>query len=281
MSREWISLNAMTASLNDRRTEGEIVNSLRTVFGRDILSRFSKAVREFGLIRDGDRVAVCVSGGMDSALMAALTKELSERGEFDFETVYLSLDGGYDPEARRRTEELFGRIGVPLTFFEADIFRYAQKDSRPCFICSKMRRGHLYAEAKRRGCNKIALGHHFDDVIETILMGMLYGGQVGTMLPRLRSENYEGMELIRPLYYIRKKDIQRWSEHNGLDFGGCGCGLERSDGKRLRVRELIGELAAENPQVEKNIFRSVENVDLKKIVSYKAEDRTYNFMERF
>ena len=219
-----------------------------------------------------DKIAVCISGGKDSMLMAKLFQELKRHDKFPFEVVFLVMDPGYSPENRRVIEENARSMSIPVHIFESDIFDSVYNiEKNPCYICARMRRGYLYSHAKALGCNKIALGHHFDDVIETILMGMLYGGQVQTMMPKLHSTNFEGMELIRPLYLVREADIKHWRDYNDLHFIQCACKFtdtcttcepdSRSVSKRLEIKNLIAELKKVNPQVEKNIFRSVENVN--------------------
>ncbi len=251
---------------------------IRTTYHRRLFAPFTKAIAEYGLVRENDRIAVCISGGKDSFLMAKLFQELKRHNKFPFELVFLVMDPGYAPENRRRIEENAERLGIPVTVFGTDILGRAQAAEKyPCYLCARMRRGALYHEAQELGCNKIALGHHFDDVIETILMGMLYGAQVQTMLPRLRSRHFEGMELIRPLYFVRERDIEAWRDANGLSFLRCACRFTEREsageaGKRKKVKELIRSLAAEDPEVELNIFRSVENVNLSTVISYKDAD---------
>ena len=223
-------------------------------------------------------------------LMAKLFQELKMHDKFPFELVFLVMDPGYADENRRLIEENAAKLSVPITIFKSDIFEsvtHVQKN--PCYLCARMRRGHLYSKAKELGCNKIALGHHFDDVIETILMGMLYGGQVQTMMPKLHSTNFEGMELIRPMYFIREDDIKHWRDYNGLYFLRCACKFteaceispEEELSKRLEVKKLIAELKKTNPQVEKNIFRSVENVNLSTVIAYKQDGEVHNFLDDY
>lgn len=225
-------------------------------------------------------------------LMAKLFQELKRHDKFPFEVVFLVMDPGYNEENRRRIEENAAKLSVPVNIFESDIFgSVVHIEKNPCYICARMRRGYLYSKAKQLGCNKIALGHHFDDVIETILMGMLYGGQVQTMMPKLHSTNFEGMELIRPMYLVREADIKHWCTYNELEFIQCACKFTETcstvheDGssasKRMEVKSLIAELKKINPQVEKNIFRSVENVNLNTIIAYKDENGTHNFLDDY
>ena len=271
---------------NSRCTK--IEQSIRTEFHKGILTPFKKAVADYKLINSGDKIAVCISGGKDSMLMAKLFQEMSKRSDVAFETVFLVMDPGYSPrnlENIKRNAEL---LEIPAVYFETDIFSHVNEArSNPCALCAKMRRGSLYSKAKELGCSKIALGHHFDDVIESILMGMIYGGQVQTMLPRLKSANFEGMELIRPLYLIREAEVKRWAEYNGLEFIRCACrftaeSTDKGSSKRQEIKELIAELTKRNPQIEKNIFRSVENVNLKSIVSYKDKNgEVHSFLDDF
>ncbi len=251
--------------------------SLRKRFRKKLFSRFAKAITEYNLISEGDKIAVCMSGGKDSFVMAKLFQELKRHNKFPFELVFLVMDPGYCPINRERIEKNAALLNIPVTVFETDIFESVfEIEKSPCYICARMRRGHLYHAAKDLGCNKIALGHHYDDVIETVLMGMLYGGQIQTMMPKLKSANFEGMELIRPMYLIREEHIKQWRDANGLEFLSCACKFTEkaakncSDaGKRLKVKELIKRLEAEEGGIEQNIFRSVENVSLKSVIAYK------------
>ncbi|MCR4692102.1 MAG: ATPase [Lachnospiraceae bacterium] len=262
--------------------------SLITKFRKSLWRPFVKAIQDYELIKDGDRIAVCISGGKDSMLMAKLFQELERHGKKNFELRYLVMDPGYNSFNRQRIEDNANLLGIPIEVFETDIFAAVDNvDDSPCYLCARMRRGYLYDKAKELGCNKIALGHHFDDVIETILMGMLYGGQVQTMMPKLHSIHFAGMELIRPLYYIRESDIIHWRDYCGLFFIACACrNTERGgglmqDSKRGEIKGLIRELASKNEFVEKNIFRSVENVNLATIISYKQEGKVTHFLNDY
>ncbi len=251
--------------------------SIRKRFRKKLFSRFAKAVVDYNLISAGDKIAVCMSGGKDSFAMAKLFQELKRHNKLPFELVFLVMDPGYSPINRKTIEDNAKLLDIPVTVFETDIFESVFNiEKSPCYLCARMRRGHLYHAAKDLGCNKIALGHHYDDVIETILMGMLYGGQIQTMMPKLKSANFEGMELIRPMYLIREEHIKQWRDANGLKFIQCACKFtERTakncsdTGKRMKVKELIRRLEAEDAGIEQNIFRSVENVSLANIVEYK------------
>lgn len=268
-----------------------VEQSLRKTYKKRIWSRFCRAINTYELVKPGDKIAVCISGGKDSMLMAKLFQELKRHNKFEFEVKYLVMDPGYNEANRHIIEENARRLSIPVTFFESNIFDAVYEiENSPCYLCARMRRGHLYAYAKELGCNKIALGHHYDDVIETILMGMLYGGQVQTMMPKLHSTNFEGMELIRPLYLIREDDIKSWRDYNDLHFIQCACKFtdtcttcnnEENRSKRVEIKELIRTLKQKNPFVEGNIFKSVENVNLDTVVEYKAGGVRHNFLERY
>ena len=257
----------------------EIERSIITTYRKTIWSPFVLAVKKYGLIEQGDKIAVCISGGKDSMLLAKLMQQLQRHSEVPFELVYLVMDPGYNTANRKRIEENAALMNIPITVFESDIFAAADNaDAQsPCYLCARMRRGHLYAKAKELGCNKIALGHHKSDVIETTLMGMLYGGQIQGMLPKLPSTNFDGMELIRPLYCVLENDILRWKEYNQLEFIACACKFTESVAQvenpnfsaRKRVKELIASLKKENENVENNIFQSIHNVQLDTLVEYK------------
>lgn len=269
----------------------EIERSIITTYRKTIWSPFVLAVKKYRLIEAGDKIAVCISGGKDSMLLAKLMQELHRHSEVPFELTFLVMDPGYNAENRQRIEENAKLLNVPITVFESDIFAASENANAesPCYLCARMRRGHLYAKAKELGCNKIALGHHMSDVIETTLMGMLYGGQVQGMLPRIKSTNFEGMELIRPMYCILENDVVRWQEYNGLQFIACACKftqkITQSDedtfSARRRVKALIAELKKENPNVENNIFQSIHNVQLDTLAEYKKEGVKHSFLEKF
>lgn len=269
----------------------EVEQSLRKRFKKKIWSKFTKAINTYDLVKPGDKIAVCISGGKDSMLMAKCFQELKIHNKFDFEVKFLVMDPGYNPENRRQIEENARKLNIPITVFETDIFESVFTiEKSPCYLCARMRRGHLYHFAKDMGCNKIALGHHYDDVIETILMGMLYSGQIQTMMPKLHSTNFEGMELIRPLYLVREDDIKAWRDYNDLRFIQCACKFtedcascdnEENLSKRLEIKELISELKKTNRFVEGNIFKSVENVNLNTIVAYKKNGVRHNFLDTY
>ncbi len=262
-------------------------NSLIKKFRKQLWSPFTRALMEYQLIRDGDRIAVCLSGGKDSMVMAKLFQELLRHGKQNFQAEFLVMDPGYNEPNRRMIEENARILGVPIHIFQSEIFDVtAQVGGSPCYLCARMRRGYLYSQARELGCNKIALGHHYDDVIETILMGMLYGGQIQTMMPKLHSTNFPGMELIRPLYLVREADIIRWRDYNGLNFLRCACKRTESceaeqSSKRVQVKKLIADLAAQDPVIEKNIFRSVENVNLNTVIAYKKDGVKRHFLDGY
>lgn len=265
--------------------------SLQKKFRQPLWCLFTKAIRRYALVQEGDRIAVCISGGKDSMLMAKLFQQLQLHSKFPFEVRFLVMDPGYSQENRRIIEENARKLGVPIEIFESDIFASVYHvEKSPCYLCARMRRGHLYHYARELGCNKIALGHHYDDVIETILMSMLWGGQIQTMMPKLHSTNFPGMELIRPLYLIREKDIKAWRDYNGLYFIQCACKFtdtctsctnNENRSKRMEVKELIRRMRADNPQVEARIFASVENVSLDAVVGYKTGGRRYSFLDTY
>ena len=269
----------------------EVEQSLRKKFKKKIWSKFTKAINTYELVKPGDKIAVCISGGKDSMLMAKCFQELKVHNKFDFEVKFLVMDPGYSPENRKVIEDNAKKLNIPITIFESDIFESVfNVEKSPCYLCARMRRGHLYHFAKDMGCNKIALGHHYDDVIETILMGMLYSGQIQTMMPKLHSTNFEGMELIRPLYLVREDDIKAWRDYNDLHFIQCACKFtdtcttcnnEENQSKRIEIKNLISELKKTNRFVEGNIFKSVENVNLNTIVAYKKDGVKHNFLDTY
>lgn len=270
----------------------EVEKSIRKRFHKELFSKFAKAINEYQLVQENDRIAVCISGGKDSMLMAKLFQEIKRHNKFPFEVRYLVMDPGYSEANRRLIEHNAAMLNIPVTIFSSTIFDAVYEvDKSPCYLCARMRRGHLYSKAKELGCNKIALGHHYDDVIETILMGMLYGGQVQTMMPKLHSTNFEGMELIRPLYLIREDDIKRWRDYNGLHFLQCACRFTEtctscstegaSASKRMEIKQLIARMKTVNPFVESNIFKSVENVNLDTVIAYKEHGVRHHFLDGY
>ena len=292
--RAWLKLKLGRLMANHNEAEQrtkDIERSIIKKFRKPIWRRFTKAIREYELVQDGDKIAVCISGGKDSMLMAKLFQELSRHGKKNFEVVFLVMNPGYNEINYQTIKDNAKILNVPITVFESDIFNIvASEEQSPCYLCARMRRGYLYSKAKELGCNKIALGHHYDDVIETILMGMLYGAQVQTMMPKLHSTNFEGLELIRPLYLIREADIIHWASYNDLHFIQCACrftehcascgGTEKGS-KRAEIKELIHELAQKDPVIEYNIFRSVENVNLNTVIGYKQDGVRHNFLDTY
>ena len=281
---------AEESDLEERRKKAE--ECIRKKFHKVLLSPFAKACKTYELIQDGDRIAVCISGGKDSMLMAKLFQELKRHRKVDFELTFLVMDPGYNKDNRALIESNAKALGIPTTVFESNIFDAVDTvEKSPCYLCARMRRGYLYSKAKELGCNKIALGHHFDDVIETILMGMLHGAQIQTMMPKLHSTNFEGMELIRPMYFIRESDICAWRDYNELHFLQCACHFTdtcttcHEDGttssKRLETKKLIAELKKTNPFVETNIFNSMENVNLRTVLAYKKDGVKHSFLDEY
>ena len=267
-----------------QRMEQRLLTDMRKTLWRP----FMRAIRDYRLLSPGDKIAVCISGGKDSMLLAVLMRLLQRHSETPFEAVYLIMDPGYSPENRRRVEENAGRLGLHYTLFESDVFEVASaQDGHPCFLCARMRRGCLYRTAQSLGCNKIALGHHYDDVIETTLMAMLYGGQIQAMPPMLRAKNFPGMTLIRPMYRVREADIIAWRDAFGLEFLRCACRLTESAAvdesafKRQEIKRLISDLQRTNPKVAQNIFNSIHRVQLDTLVGWKQGGEAHSFLEAF
>lgn len=268
----------------------EIEHSIIKKFRKPIWRKFTKAIREYELIQENDKIAVCISGGKDSMLMAKLFQELKRHGQVPFEVVFLVMNPGYNADNWKIIQDNAKLLGIPLTVFENEIFDIvAGVDRNPCYLCARMRRGYLYSQAQKLGCNKIALGHHFDDVIETILMGMFYAGKVETMMPKLHSKNFAGMELIRPLYLIKEEDIKAWRDYNKLHFIQCACRFTENcvscgggrGSKRDEMKELIAELRKKSDLIERNIFRSVHNINLNTVIGYHKGDMEYNFLDDY
>ncbi len=268
-----------------------VERSIIKKYRKEIWNPFIEGVKNYELVNEGDKIAVCISGGKDSMLMAKLLQQLQRVSETKFELVFLCMDPGYNAENRKRIEDNAALLKIPLTIFESDIFAVTENvGGKPCYLCARMRRGHLYAKAKELGCNKIALGHHFSDVIETTLLGMLYGSQLQAMLPKLHSTNFEGMELIRPMYCINESSILAWVRYNELEFIQCACRFvneysNSEDGigesKRREVKALIAEMKKNNPEVEHNIFKSIHSVCLDTMPGYKTEGEFHSFLEKY
>lgn len=275
---------------DERRERAE--QSIRKKFHKHLFTPFARACKTYRLIEEGDHIAVCISGGKDSMLMAKLFQEIKRHRQVDFSLTFLVMDPGYNKDNRALIESNAEALGIPITIFESTIFDTVDViEKSPCYLCARMRRGYLYSKAKELGCNKIALGHHYDDVIETILMGMIHGGQIQTMMPKLHSTNFEGMELIRPMYFIREADICAWRDYNELHFLQCACHFTdtcttcHEDGttssKRLETKKLIAELKKSNPFVEANIFKSMENVNVDTVIEYKKDGVRHNFLDEY
>lgn len=268
----------------------QVERSISKRFRKEIWNPFVEAVKRYELIEDGDRIAVCISGGKDSMLLAKLMQMLQRFSEKPFELVYLVMDPGYNEANRKKIEDNAKTLNIPVTVFETEIFDIANSAGRaPCYLCARMRRGALYSKAKELGCNKIALGHHLSDVIETTVMAMFYGSQLQGMMPKLHSKNFEGMELIRPLYCVNEDAIIAWKRYNGLEFLQCACrfteNVEKDDGtadsKRKEIKMLIKELRKTNPDIEKSIFNSIHSVCLDTFPGYKTKDETHSFLETY
>ncbi len=286
------------------KQEAPYVNIERSIikqFRKEIWRPFVKALQEYKMIQDGDKVAVCISGGKDSMLLAKCMQQLKRQSPTQFELEFIVMDPGYHPDNRSLIEENAARMNIPIRIFETDIFdSVVDVDQSPCYLCARMRRGHLYSQAQELGCNKIALGHHFDDAIETVLMGILYGGQINTMMPKLHSTNFPGMELIRPLYFVKEESILAWKEYNHLHFLQCACrfteqvareraarGIQENaadivhTSKRQEMKELIRELKKNSPFVDFNIMKSVENINLDACLGYVQKGKRHHFMDEY
>ncbi len=269
--------------MNNETIERSIIKTYR----KEIWARFVKGVKEFNLIENGDKIAVCISGGKDSFLLAKCMQEIKRHGKIDFEMIFLCMNPGYNEENLQLIKDNAKLMNIDLTIFESNIFEVVDKQvTSPCYLCARMRRGHLYSKAKELGCNKIALGHHFDDVVETILLSMLYASEYKTMMPKLHSDNFEGMELIRPMYYIREYDILRFVKSNNLKFLNCACKFTSKNdyenkSKRKEIKELINELKKVNPAVDYNIFKSTFNVNLNTVLGYHKGSEEYFFLDDY
>ena len=271
----------------------EIQRSIITSYRKKIWTKFIKGIKEFEMIQDGDKIAVCISGGKDSMLMAKCFQELKKHGKMNFDLVFLTMNPGYNEKNRKKIISNAELLNIPIITFETNIFEAVEQiDTHPCYVCARMRRGYLYNKAQELGCNKIALGHHFDDVIETILMGMLYGAQMQTMMPKVKSTSHPGMELIRPLYYVKEADIINWKVKHNLEFIQCACRFtehytmcDNADGnsKREEMKKLIKSLREINNKIDMNIMRSAQNVNLDTIISYRSQrtGMTHHFLEDY
>lgn len=268
----------------------EIEKSIIKKYRKKIWGRFVRAVTDYELIKENDKIAVCISGGKDSFLLAKCMQEIKRHGKIHFELEFIVMDPGYNKKNRDLIIENATRMNIPITIFESNIFDSVSSltEGNPCYLCARMRRGYLYSKAKELGCNKIALGHHFDDAIETILLSMFYGGEIKTMMPKLHSENFEGMELIRPLYYVKEHDIIAWKNSNHLEFLNCACRFtehtEKVDpnlSKRLEMKKLIDEFRKKSDYVDINIFRSIENVNLDAVIAYRENGEKHSFLDKY
>ncbi|MSR94647.1 ATPase [Clostridiaceae bacterium 68-1-5] len=287
--RRQLEATVAKADALEEKTK-DIEKSIIKKFRKPIWRQFTKAIKEYRLIRDGDKIAVCISGGKDSMLMAKLLQELKRHGQSTFELVFLIMNPGYNADNWKIIQDNAKVLGIPLTVFESDIFDVvAEIEKSPCYLCARMRRGYLYSKAKELGCNKIALGHHFDDMIETVLMGMFYSGKIETMMPKLHSKNFEGMELIRPMYMIKEAAIKHWRDYNGLHFIQCACrftehcsicGGEKGS-KRDEMKALVSHFRTVSSVVDQNIFRSVHNVNLGTLIGYHKGEEAYCFLDDY
>ena len=269
----------------------EIERSIMKKYRKELWNPFIQAVKNYELVQENDKIAVCISGGKDSMLMAKLMQLLQRYGDVPFELVFLVMDPGYNERNRSKIEQNAKLLEIPVTIFETNIFEVANStDKSPCYLCARMRRGHLYNKAKELGCNKIALGHHFNDVIETTLIGMFYASQLKAMMPKLHSTNFEGMELIRPLYMIHEDDIIAWKRYNELEFIQCACRFTENctmcdngggGSKRQEIKTLIRRLKRDNPLIDKSIFNSIHAVSLDTMPGYKTHGKTYSFLDNY
>ena len=269
----------------------EIERTIITSYRKRIWSKFTKGITDYDMIQDGDKIAVCISGGKDSMLMAKCFQELRKHGKQNFEVIYMCMNPGYNEVNRQKILDNSKLLNIPLNMFETDIFdRVVNIEENPCYLCARMRRGYLYEKAKEFGCNKIALGHHFDDVIETVLMGMFYGAQMQTMMPKVKSTSHPGMELIRPLYLVKEADIISWKDRNGLDFIRCACRFtenttiyadKSSNSKREEMKELIKHLRSVYSNIDMNIYQSTQNVNLDTLISYIKDGEVHHFLDNY
>lgn len=269
----------------------EIEQTITKRYRKEIWKKFIKGISEYEMIKEGDKIAVCMSGGKDSMLMAKCFQELKKHRKMNFEIVFIVMNPGYNQQNKQQIISNSELLNIPIKMFETDIFsRVVNIEDNPCYLCARMRRGYLYEEAKKYGCNKIALGHHFNDVIETILMGIFYGSQVQTMMPKVCSTSHPGMELIRPLYFIKEEDIERWRDKNNLKFIECACKFteeytlnneKEEQSKRQEMKKLIKEMKKQYDNIDINIFNSVQNVNLDTIISYKRGENTYHFLDDY
>ncbi len=263
--------------------QSDIERSIIKTYRKDIWRKFTKAVTIYNLIQDNDKIAVCISGGKDSFLLAKCMQEIKKHGKIKFDLEFIVMDPGYSKENLDKVKKNAELLGIPIHVYESTIFESLKSMDvkSPCYMCARMRRGHLYRFASDLGCNKIALGHHYNDVIETIMLGILYNGEIVSMLPKIKSKNFPGMELIRPLYLVRESAIINWLKYNELEFINCACPLKKEDSKRAEVKELIKKLRETNKFVEYNIFKSVENININQVMGYIDNDKRYNYYDDY
>lgn len=266
----------------------EIERSIIKTYRKQIWAKFVEAIQEFKMINDGDKIAVCISGGKDSMLLAKCMQELKRHSKTNFDVIYIVMNPGYNQKNYDLIINNAKEMNIPIEIFSTEIFNSVEKiESNACYLCARMRRGYLYEYAKSKGCNKIALGHHFDDIVETLLMSILYGSQIQGMLPKLKSTNHPGMELIRPLCYVKEKDIKNWATHNDLYFIRCACRFTENvengvgDSKRLEIKELIASLKKIYPNIDVNIFRSMYNVNLDTLIAYKQNGKKHHYLDNY
>ena len=267
----------------------EIERSIITKYRKDIWSKFVRCISDYELIKENDKVMVCISGGKDSFLMAKCIQELVRHGRFKFDAYYVVMNPGYSDKHLKMITNNAKRLNIPISIFDSDIFNVVNSISgdSPCYLCARMRRGYLYSKAQELGCNKIALGHHFDDVIETSLLSMFYGSEVKTMMPKLHSDNFKGIELIRPLYLIKEQDIISWKNYNNLEFINCACKftemnhITNSNSKRKEIKELINNLRKVNKNIDDNIFKSLGNINMNCILGYHKDGVRYSFLDEY
>lgn len=268
----------------------EIEKSIIKKYRKEIWSRFVRAIKDYELINEGDKIMACISGGKDSFLLAKCMQEIKRHGQVDFDVKYVCMNPGYSERNLLMIKENAKTLNIPLEIFNSDVFEVAEKlaGESPCYMCARMRRGFLYSKAQELGCNKIALGHHFDDVVETMLLSMFYGSEIKTMMPKLHSDNFEGLELIRPLYLVKERDVINWRNSNNLAFLNCACKFtERVSiegdkvSKRKEIKELIKKLREVNPNIDSNIFKSMDNVNLSCVLGTKKNGEYRSFLEDY
>lgn len=267
----------------------DVEKSIIKKYRKDIWRPFTRAINDYKLIEENDKIAVCISGGKDSFLLAKCFQELKKHGKMNFDLEFIVMNPGYNEANGKLIEENANKLGIPIKVFNSEIFDVVTnlKTGNPCYLCARMRRGYLYNEAQKLGCNKIALGHHYDDVIETILLSMLYSGEIKTMMPKLHSDNYENMQLIRPLYLVKEKSIKSWVNYNELTFLNCACkftetcSIDESSSKRLEMKRLVEQFRQKSEYIDQNIFNSVANINLSQIIGYRKDDENYNFLDDY